>query len=122
MRLLANKTLIALVGAVALPVAGLSYLASLPDRARGSRLAILLNVAIVLVAVVLFALFLGRLVEQRIASRVRNWLDTDEGRTWLDDLPAEERDEFLGRLAEKSPGGALDPGPVSRVDGEDDPR
>ncbi len=64
MRLEWNKTWVALVGAVVLPLAALLYLAGLPDGGRNSLLAILLQVAIVIGSVVLFAIFLARVVEQ----------------------------------------------------------
>ncbi len=90
------KTLIATVGSVALPLAALAYLASLPGR--GSAAAILLQVAIVLVGLGLFAMLLARLVEQVNAGRVGRWLESPEGRDWLGSLPEEERDRFLANF------------------------
>jgi len=99
----ANKTLVALVGAVVIPMAALFYLARLPGGGRGSLLAILLQVALVLVSVVLFGIFLTRLVEQMNARRVRSWLDTTEGQEWLAAMPDDERAEFWDRLDGKTP-------------------
>ena len=93
-----NKTLVALVGAVAIPLAMLLYLARLPGGGRGSLLAILLQVAIVIASVFLFAVFLARFVEQVNARRVRRWLASDEGAKWLADLSENERADFLARL------------------------
>ncbi len=92
------KTLVALIGAVAIPLLMLIYLANLPGGGRGSLGAVLLQVAIVIVSVGLFAMFLARLVEQMNARRVRRWLASDEGQEWLADLPEGERAEFLARL------------------------
>ena len=101
-----NKTLVALVGAVAIPLALLMYLASLPGGGRGSLLFILLQVAIVLGSVFLFAVFLARFVEQVNARRVRRWLASDEGAEWLADLDDDERADFLARLEGKWSEGA----------------
>ena len=98
MRFAGNTTLIALVGAVVLPLGALLYLSNLPDGGRGSLLAILLQVGIVLGSGVLFAIFLARLVEQVNARRVRNWLTSTEGREWIQALPENERTGFLRRL------------------------
>ncbi len=98
-----NKTLIALVGAVVFPLAALIYLSGLPNGGRGSLAAVLLQVAIVLGSVFLFAVFLAKLVEQINGKRVRRWLDSPEGQDWLDDLPEGERAVFLGRLEGKNP-------------------
>ena len=107
MKILANKPLIALVGAVAFPMAALLYLANTPGGGRGSGLAVALQVSIVVLSVVLFAVFLARVVGQVNAGRVRRWLASDEGKMWLDGLPEDERAEFLARLAgESAPGGA----------------
>ena len=94
----ANKTWIALIGAVAFPLAALFYLAGLPGGGRNSLAAILLQVGLVVASVVLFAVFLAKIVEGMNARRVRRWLDSDEGREWLDALPDDERADFLARL------------------------
>ena len=116
-----KRTLIALVGAVAIPLAMLAYLANLPGGGRGSLGAILLQVAVVLLSVFLFALFLARLVEQVSARRVRRWLASDEGAAWLRDLPDEERLSFLARLDGEA-GSAADPGSGFPVDSSDPSR
>ena len=92
------RTLVALVGAVAIPIAMLLYLANLPGGGRGSLGAILLQVVVVLVSIGLFAIFLARFVEQINARRVRRWLASDEGAEWLAELPADERADFLARM------------------------
>ena len=124
MRLLRNKTLTALIGAVAFPLAALVYLAGLPRGGRNSLAAILLQVALVIGSVVLFGIFLARLVEQMNARRVRGWLASDEGQEWLDGLTEGERAEFLARLDGKLPDGPeaepIDAG--SSVDSPADPR
>lgn len=116
-----NTTWIALIGAVVIPLGALVYLANLPGGGRGSLLAILLQVALVIGSVVLFAIFLAKVVEQMNAGRVRRWLGTDEGQKWLNALPTDERAEFLDRLAGKAAseadlGGELieDQSPVDR--------
>ena len=98
-----NKPLIALIGAVVLPLGALLYLAGLPDGGRGSLLAILPQVALVVISVGLFALFLARLVDQLNARRVRTWLESPAGQDWLRALPADEQARFLGRLAGNPP-------------------
>ena len=108
MDFLRNKPLIALVGAVALPMAALLYLASLPGGGRGSLALVLLQVGLVIGSVVLFAIFLAKVLEQVNAGRVRRWLASDEGRAWLDSLPDDERADFLARL--DGVGGRDDPG------------
>jgi hypothetical protein len=90
------KTLLATLGAVVLPLAALAYLASIPGE--GSAATVLLKVAIVVIGVVGFALLLARLVEQVNAARVGRWLETDEGREWLDALPDDEREAFRERF------------------------
>ncbi len=91
-----KKTLIATAAAVVLPLGALVYLASVPGRRSPG--VILLQVAVVVAGLVGFALMLARLLEQIKAARVGRWLKTPEGRTWLDTLPAEERERFEGRL------------------------
>lgn len=113
-KLLSNKPLVALAGAIAFPGAALLYLAALPDRQRALPLVIAVQVALVIGSVVLFGVFLARVVEQVNARRVRRWLGSSEGREWLAGLPEGERAEFLGRL-----GGG--PG-ESPVDSAGDPR
>ena len=121
MKFLVNKPLIALVGAVAFPMAALLYLANTPGGGRGSGLAVALQVSIVVLSVVLFAVFLARVVGQVNAGRVRRWLASDEGKDWLDALPEGERSEFLARLDGESAPGVVadepaDADPDSRVD------
>ena len=96
MRWFRTKTLIATAGAVILPLAALAYLASIPGRT--STATVLLKVALVIAGVVLFAVFLARLMEQVNAARVGRWLETPEGREWLESLPAEERQAFRSRF------------------------
>ncbi len=74
-----NKTWIALIGAVAFPLAALLYLAGLPGGGRKSLLAILLQVTLVGASVVLFGIFLAKMVEQLNARRVRSWLNRPRG-------------------------------------------
>jgi hypothetical protein len=96
MKWFSPKTLIATAGAVILPLAALAYLASIPGQ--GSTATVVLKVGIVIGGVVLFALLLARLMEQMNAARVARWLETPEGREWLESLPAEEREVFQSRL------------------------
>lgn len=103
MKLAINKTLVALVGAVVFPLAALLYLAGLPNGGRGSLAAILLQVAIVLGSVFLFAIFLAKLLEQMNGGRVRRWLKSAEGQEWLLAMPEDERADFLERLEGKNP-------------------
>lgn len=90
------KTLIAMAGAVILPLAALAYLASVPGPK--SALVVVLQAGIVIGGVVLFGLMLARVLEQMNAGRVARWLETPEGREWLEALPAEEREAFEGRF------------------------
>ena len=115
-RLLENKPLIALIGAVVIPFAALFYLAGLPARGRGSLVAILLQVLIVVASVVLFAVFLAKVVEQVNARRVRNWLKSAEGQDWLNALPDVERIEFLDRLDGNTSYGTFEAEEESPVD------
>ena len=92
------KTLLATAGAVILPLLALAYLSSIPGK--GSAGAILLQVAIVVVGIIVFGLLLARLVEQVNAARVGRWLETIEGREWLESLPEEEREAFEGRFGD----------------------
>jgi hypothetical protein len=96
MRWYRPATLIATAGALVLPVGALIFLESVPGR--GSAGAILRQVAIVAVGVVAFALLLARLIEQMNAGRVGRWLESPEGRSWLESLPEEERAAFLERF------------------------
>ncbi len=96
MRWFRPKTLLATAGAVILPLLALAYLASMPGK--GSAAAVVLQVAIVVIGVVLFGLLLARLMEQMNARRVGRWLESPEGREWLESLPDEEREAFLGRF------------------------
>jgi hypothetical protein len=90
------KTLLATLGAVIFPLVALAYLASMPGE--GSAALVLLKVAIVMIGVVGFGLLLARLIEQVNAARVGRWLETDEGRDWLDALPEDERAAFRERF------------------------
>jgi hypothetical protein len=96
MRWFKPKTLIATAGAVLMPLAALAYLASIPGQS--STATVLLKVAIVIAGIVLFALLLARLMEQMNAGRVARWLETPEGREWIESLPAEEREAFESRF------------------------
>jgi uncharacterized protein involved in response to NO len=96
MRWFQPKTLIATAGAVLLPLAALAYLASIPGKS--STASVMVKVAIVIAGVVLFALLLARVMEQVNAARVARWLETPEGREWLESLPAEEREAFQSRF------------------------
>jgi hypothetical protein len=90
------KTLLATAGAVILPLLALAYLASIPGE--GSAALVLLKVALVAIGVVSFGLLLARLVEQVNAARVGRWLETEEGREWLNSLPNNEREAFRERF------------------------
>ena len=96
MRWFQTKTLIATAGAIVLPLLALAYLASIPGPK--SALLVILQVAIVVGGLFLFITFVGRLIEQMNTARVGRWLETDEGRAWLDGLSEEERTQFLSRL------------------------
>jgi hypothetical protein len=96
MRRFKPRTLLATIGAVTLPLLALAYLASRPGK--GSVAGVLLQVAIVVIGVILFALMLARVLEQVNASRVGRWLETPEGREWLESLPEDEREAFQGRF------------------------
>ena len=50
------------------------------------------------IGVILFGLLLARLVEQMNAARVGRWLETSEGREWLESLSEEEREAFESRF------------------------
>jgi hypothetical protein len=90
------RTLLATAGAIILPLLALAYLASVPGE--GSAGLVLLKVALVVVGVIGFGLLLARLVEQMNAARVGRWLETEEGREWLDSLPEDEREAFQERF------------------------
>jgi uncharacterized membrane protein len=90
------KTLLATLGAVVLPLLALAYLASMPGQ--DSAFWVLLKVVIVVLGVVLFGLMLARLLEQVKAARVGRWLETEEGREWLNSLPEDERQAFRERF------------------------
>ncbi|WP_435008094.1 hypothetical protein P12x_005368 [Tundrisphaera lichenicola] len=90
------KTLIATAGAVLLPLGALAYLASVPGPK--STAVVLLQVGIVIGGVVLFGLMLAKFLEQMNAARVGRWLETPEGREWIEALPDEEREAFLARF------------------------
>ena len=96
MRRFKPKTLLATLGAVILPLLALAYIASLPGK--GSAAGVLLQVAIVVLGLVGFGLMLARLLEQMNAARVGRWLETSEGREWLESLPEAEREAFEGRF------------------------
>jgi hypothetical protein len=96
MRWFQPRTLIATAGAVLIPLAALAYLASIPGQS--STATVLLKVGIVFAGVVSFAVLLARLIEQMNAARVRRWLETPEGRDWVESLPAEEREAFESRF------------------------
>jgi len=87
------RTLVALAGSVALPLVALAYLAARPGK--GSAGIVLLQVAIVAAGLVLTGLFLSRLIEQMKAARVARWLESAEGRDWLEALSDEERERFF---------------------------
>jgi hypothetical protein len=90
------KTLLATAGAVILPLLALAYIASLPGK--GSTAGVLLQVAIVVLGLIAFGLLLARLIEQMNAARVGRWLETPEGREWLESLPEDEREAFESRF------------------------
>jgi hypothetical protein len=96
MRWFRPKTLIATAGSVILPLLALAYLASIPGKK--SVFSVLIQVALVIGGVVLFGLFLARLLEQMNAARVGRWLESTEGREWLESLPEDEREEFQSRF------------------------
>jgi hypothetical protein len=87
MRWFRPKTLIATAGSVILPLLALAYLASIPGKK--SVFSVLIQVALVIGGVVLFGLFLARLLEQMNAARVGRWLES---------LPEDEREEFQSRF------------------------
>jgi hypothetical protein len=91
-----TKTLLATIGAVILPLLALAYLASLPGK--GSTARVILQVAIIVIAVILFGLLLAKLLEQMNAARVGRWLKSAEGQEWLESLPEEERQVFQSRF------------------------
>ncbi len=96
MRWFRTKTLIALAGSVILPLLALAYLASQPGKK--STVGTLLQVAIVVGGLIFFGLLLSRLIEQMNAKRVGRWLESAEGRDWLDSLPEDERVAFQERF------------------------
>jgi hypothetical protein len=96
MRLFRAKTLLATSASVILPLLALAYIASLPDRK--STAAILIQIALVVGGLIFFGLMLSKLLEQMNAGRVARWLETIEGREWLDSLPEEEREAFVSRI------------------------
>ena len=96
MRLFKPRTLLATVGAVVLPLLALAYISSIVRK--GTAGWIVLQVAIVVIGVVLFGLMLARLLEQMNAGRVRRWLETPEGREWIESLPESEREAFQARF------------------------
>jgi hypothetical protein len=96
MKWIRPTTLLATAGAVILPLLALAYIASMPGK--GSAGAVLLQVAIVAVGVVVFGLLLARLREQVNAARVGRWLESSEGREWLESLSDEEREAFEERF------------------------
>ncbi len=96
MRWFKSQTLLATAGAVSLPLLALAYLASTPGK--GSSAGVLLQVSIVVIGVVLFGLLLARVIEQMNAGRVGRWLETPEGREWLESLSEEERQAFESRF------------------------
>ncbi len=87
-----RNTLVATIGAIAFPLAGLAYLASLP--AKGSVGLVLIQVVLVVGGAILSIFFLSRLIEQIKAARVGRWIESDEGREWLEGLPDDERAAF----------------------------
>ena len=88
-----RNTLIATLGAIVLPLAGLAYLASLPGK--GSVGLVLIQVVLVIGGALLAIFFLSRLIEQIKAARVGRWIESDEGREWLEGLPEDERAAFF---------------------------
>ena len=96
MRWLKPKTLLATASAVILPLLALAYISSFSRK--GSAAWVLIQVAIVVIGVVFFGLLLARLLEQMNAGRVNRWLETREGREWLETLSDEEREAFQSRF------------------------
>lgn len=96
MRWLKPQTLLATAVAVILPLLALAYIASLPRK--GSAAWAVLQVAIVAGGVIVFGMLLARLLEQMNAARVHRWLETSEGREWLESLPDDEREAFQSRF------------------------
>jgi len=90
------KTILATLGVVILPLLALAYLAAIPGI--NSPVWVLVKVGIVILGVVGFGLLLARVVEQMNAARVGRWLETEEGRAWLDELPDDERQAFQERF------------------------
>jgi hypothetical protein len=96
MRWFQSKTLIATVASVSFPLLALAYMASLPGKK--SATSVLIQVTLVVGGLIFFGLMLARLIEQMNAARVGRWLNTNEGREWLQSLPDEEREAFESRF------------------------
>jgi hypothetical protein len=96
MRWFQSKTLIATVASVVFPLLALAYMASSPGKK--SATSVLIQVALVVGGLIFFGLMLARLIEQMNAARVGRWLNTNEGREWLQSLPDEEREAFENRF------------------------
>jgi hypothetical protein len=96
MRWFRPKTLIATAGSVILPLLALAYIASIPGKK--STAFVLIQVVIVIGALIFFGLLLARVIEQMNAARVARWLESTEGKEWLESLPEEEREAFQGRF------------------------
>lgn len=93
MRSFRFRTLVATAGAFVLPLLALAYLSGLPGEPSVG--VIVLKVGLMIGGIVLFGLFLARLVEQMNAARVARWLESPEGKEWVDELPDEEREAFF---------------------------
>jgi hypothetical protein len=96
MRWFRPKTLLATAASVIFPLLALAYIASLPGKK--STAAFLIQVALVIGGLIFFMLMLAKVIEQMNAGRVGRWLETTEGREWLESLSEDEREAFLSRF------------------------
>ena len=88
-----RNTVIAAIGSIAFPLFALAYIASLPGK--GSVGAVLVQVALVIGGLILSILFLSRLIEQMNSARLGRWIESDEGKEWLEALADDEREAFF---------------------------
>ena len=97
MRWFQPKTLIATAGAVILPLGGAGLPGLDPGPGLGRRRSCS-RWPSWSPAWSCSRLLLARLIEQMNAGRVGRWLETPEGREWLESLPEEEREAFQERF------------------------
>jgi hypothetical protein len=89
------STLIAALGAVAFTFGGLIFLSS---KAVEGPAATVLKPVLAVAGLLAILFFLSRVFDQVRAARVGNWLESEEGRAWLDELPEDERRAFEEQL------------------------